>query len=233
MDLPQSGIDTELWLCQLQYFSSVFARKWFPEEKSQLLLIDDADNKWPVTFIPTASHMVLGAGWAKFVRNNKLEKGDVVVFELKNPNTLTLVVHIFRVKDYTFLKVSDAGNTNSVSTPSRSETPTGTTMANTSVGIIKDESPTGITDFSGLKVPQTPMLPQYAAVAKYFANRGTPVVETRRKVGNGATGEAELQKSSEGMNRNGTASVVTFVNKYVCVCSLSFVPVSIYRLELT
>lgn len=60
----------------MQYFSSVFARKWFPEERAQLLLIDDADKKWAVTFIPTASHMVLGAGWAKFVRDNKLEKGS-------------------------------------------------------------------------------------------------------------------------------------------------------------
>ena len=185
----------------------MFARKWFPEERAQLLLIDEADNKWAVTFIPTASHMVLGAGWAKFVRDNKLEKGDVVVFELKNPNTLTLIVHIFRVKDYTFVRVANLGkikhpDSSTVSTPSKKENFTGSARVKHRTVSRKDSQSPGTGDQIMPKT-QSPMAPQYAAVAKYFANRVSPSVHGSQKACDGESLEVQGLKGNDAYIKGG------------------------------
>jgi hypothetical protein len=185
----------------------VFARKWFPEERAQLLLIDEADNKWAVTFIPTASHMVIGAGWAKFVRDNKLEKGDVVVFELKNPNTLTLIVHIFRVKDYTFVRVANLGkikhpDSSTVSTPSKKENFTGSARVKHRTESRKDSQSPGTGDKIMPKT-QFPMAPQYAAVAKYFANRVSPSVHGSQKACDGESQEVQGLKGNDAYIKGG------------------------------
>ncbi|KAG0625023.1 hypothetical protein M758_2G021900 [Ceratodon purpureus] len=187
------------------YFSSVFARKWFPEERAQLLLIDEADNKWAVTFIPTASHMVLGAGWAKFVRDNKLEKGDVVVFELKNPSTLTLIVHIFRVKDYTFVRVANLSKvkhpeSSTVSTPPKREIFTGNARVKYAAESRKDNESPSTSDKIKPK-SQSPMAPQYAAVAKYFASRASPSIHGSQKACDGVAQEGQGLKANDAYNK--------------------------------
>ena len=174
-----------------------------------MLLIDEADNKWAVTFIPTASHMVLGAGWAKFVRDNKLEKGDVVVFELKDPNTLTLIVHIFRVKDYTFVRIANLGKTkhpdsSAVSTPPKRENLTGNARVKHTVESRKDnQSP--VTSDRVKPKSHSPMAPQYAAVAKYFANRVSPSVQGGQKACDGVAPEVQALalKANDSYNKGG------------------------------
>ena len=183
-----------------------------------MLLIDEADNKWAVTFIPTASHMVLGAGWAKFVRDNKLEKGDVVVFELKNPNTLTLIVHIFRVKDYTFVRVANLGkskhpDSSTVSTPPKRENFTSNARVKHTFESRKDSQSPGTSDKDKPK-SQSLMAPQYAAVAKYFANRVSPSVHGSQKVCDGVSREAQGPKADDAFNKGGNLYLIS--RKFLC-----------------
>lgn len=177
-----------------------------------MLLIDEADNKWAVTFIPTASHMVLGAGWAKFVRDNKLEKGDVVVFELKDPSTLLLIVHIFRVKDYTFVRVSNLvkakhPDSSTVSTPPKTEKFTSDARVRQKAESRKDnQSPRSIDRVESKS--QSPMAPQYAAVAKYFANRVSPSAYGSQKACDGVRREIQGQVANEASSQGGNLNLI-------------------------
>lgn len=170
--------------------------------------MDEVGNKWPITFIPSSSsHMVLGAGWSKFVRDNNLEKGDVVVFELKNPNNITLLVHVFRVKDYARVKKSDEGRSNmsnvrDIPTPAKDEALPGHQMENHRAGCIETEKSRGPSDINESKSPPPVILPQYAAVAQYFSSRRSAMKEITQRSINIETREGEkttAANNSKGM----------------------------------
>lgn len=173
-----------------QYISTKFARRWLPAVKTQLLLIDELDRKWPVIFIPKSYHVVLSAGWAKFVRDNSLESGDVVLMELKEPDSLSLVVHIFRDESRTVKRTSSVPVSDAVDNgPQSSLLPAGNCMDTSSVGRINSDQTTDTT-----KSPQTPVLPQYAAVASYFTSRGSPMVDSNQNTGTANTSAVESRQ---------------------------------------
>jgi hypothetical protein len=82
------------------YFPKDFAKKWFPKQKAEIQLVDADDNRWSVTSKPYMSHTTLAGGWKRFAIEQGLEEGDVLVFELKNPNEIALQVHFFRKSSY-------------------------------------------------------------------------------------------------------------------------------------
>jgi len=145
--------------------------------KTQLLLIDELDRKWPVIFIPKSYHVVLSAGWAKFVRDNSLESGDVVLMELKEPKSLSLVVHIFREERRTVEKTSSVPVSNTVDNgPQSSPLSTGNNMDNLSAGRINGDQTTSTSKMDTTESPQNPLVPQYGAVA----TANTCAVESRK-----------------------------------------------------
>lgn len=131
----------------------------------------------------------------------------MVVFELKDPNTLTLIVHIFRVKDYTFVRVANLGkakqpDSSTVSTPSKMESFTCDPRMRLTAENRKNDQPPGQNDRVEPKL-LSPMAPQYAAVAKYFANRGSPSAYEKA-----FDQEAQRQKTTEAYGKRGTSSCV-------------------------
>ncbi len=62
--------------------------------------MDADDNRWSVTSKPYMNHTTLAGGWKRFTIEQGLEEGDVLVFELKNPNEIALQVHFFRKSSY-------------------------------------------------------------------------------------------------------------------------------------
>lgn len=188
----------------MQYISTKFARRWLPPVKTQLLLIDELDRKWPVIFIPKSYHVVLSAGWAKFVRDNSLESGDVVLMELKEPNSLSLVIHIFREESRTVENMSSVPVSNTVDTgPQSSPLSTGHHMANLSGGRMNGDQTTGTSKVDTTKSPQIPVLPQYAAVANYFASRGSPILDSNPKAGTANSCAVESRKPCEAEKETG------------------------------
>lgn len=172
--------------------------------KTQLLLIDELDRKWPVIFIPKSYHVVLSAGWAKFVRDNSLESGDVVLMELKEPNSLSLVIHIFREENRTGQKASTIPVSNTVDNgPPSSLLSTGNYMDDLSVGRTNGDQTIGRSEVDTTKSSPSPLLPQYAAVAKYFASRGSPIFDSNQNAGTANTCAVDPKKSNEAEKATG------------------------------
>lgn len=173
------------------YISTKFARKWLPAVKTQLLLVDEHDRKWPVIFIPKSYHVVLSAGWAKFVRDNSLESGDVVLMELMGPNSLSLVIHIFREGNRT---VENPVSNTVDNAPQPSPLSTGQQMENP-----RDERMNGdhITGTSRVDTAN-PIPPQYSAAANYFSSRISPGSNSNHKDVAANSSAAEAEKATEG-----------------------------------
>jgi hypothetical protein len=138
-------------------------------------------------------------------------KGDVVVFELKDPNTLTLIVHIFRVKDYTFVRVANLGkakhpDSSTVSTAPNMENFTSESRVRHTAESRKDNKSPGSNDRVEPKLP-SPMAPQYAAVARYFANQGSPSVYGSQKACDEAAQEVQGQKANQAYDKGGNSSL--------------------------
>jgi len=86
----------------LQPIASKFARKYIPEEVKQIHMGNSEGTLWKVQVsyfkIQSRSYANLSTGWAKFVRDNKLMRGDTCIFELEENKDLHMKVHIFRTR---------------------------------------------------------------------------------------------------------------------------------------
>uniref|UniRef100_A0A2N9EQV8 TF-B3 domain-containing protein n=1 Tax=Fagus sylvatica TaxID=28930 RepID=A0A2N9EQV8_FAGSY len=83
------------------YVPAGFALKYLPSESIKL---QNSDGKqWPARCFyreGSGAGRSIGKGWATFSKENDLEEGDVVVFELIDRNTLVLEVSIFRMVEF-------------------------------------------------------------------------------------------------------------------------------------
>lgn len=89
----------------MQHMPSSFAEKYLGGVSGFITLQVSDGEKWPVKCMWRDGSAKLSKGWPEFVRDNKLEEGDVCVFELVKVEDIVLRVTIFRV-------VEDAGPVN-------------------------------------------------------------------------------------------------------------------------
>lgn len=87
------------------HMPSSFAEKYLGGVSGFITLQVSDGEKWPVKCMWRDGSAKLSKGWPEFVRDNKLEEGDVCVFELIKVEDIVLRVTIFRV-------VEDAGPVN-------------------------------------------------------------------------------------------------------------------------
>ncbi|KAH7864974.1 hypothetical protein Vadar_000606 [Vaccinium darrowii] len=87
------------------HMPSSFAEKYLGGVSGFITLQVSDGEKWPVKCMWRDGSAKLSKGWPEFVRDNKLEEGDVCVFELVKVEDIVLRVTIFRV-------VEDAGPVN-------------------------------------------------------------------------------------------------------------------------
>jgi len=87
---------TFLKLCY-QSFYSKYARQYLPSE-NQILRLQQHGKVWKVLFRITKRNSIgLAHGWKEFVGDNKLQIGDICLFELlKNQKMPTMNIHIIR-----------------------------------------------------------------------------------------------------------------------------------------
>jgi len=90
------------------HMPSSFAEKYLGGVSGFITLQVSDGEKWPVKCMWRDGSAKLSKGWPEFVRDNKLEEGDVCVFELVKVEDIVLRVTIFRV-------VEDAGPVNQLS----------------------------------------------------------------------------------------------------------------------
>ncbi|CAL4934779.1 unnamed protein product [Urochloa decumbens] len=78
-------------------FSRKYAHQYLPSE-SQILKLQQHGKVWQVLFCITKRNLIrVSRGWKAFVSDNKLQIGDICLFELlKNKKMLTMNVHIIR-----------------------------------------------------------------------------------------------------------------------------------------
>ncbi|KAJ4843263.1 hypothetical protein Tsubulata_009866 [Turnera subulata] len=80
---------------------STFANKFLTETRDHVILSVSGVGSWNAMYkrqyYKTCDQVKLIAGWAAFVRANKLKIGDSCVFELVNNVDITFRVHIFRI----------------------------------------------------------------------------------------------------------------------------------------
>ena len=80
-----------------QHMPSNFAEKFF-RGVSRFITLQVSDGKqWSVRCTRCEGKVKLSRGWTEFVGDNKLEEGDVCVFEIINMEDVVLKVSIFRV----------------------------------------------------------------------------------------------------------------------------------------
>ncbi|KAG4991287.1 hypothetical protein JHK87_024744 [Glycine soja] len=82
-----------------QHVPMDFVRKHLVNVKQKLMMIHFRKKLWPVRFVVRESSTVSGnlsTGWAWFVRENELQRGDVCIFELFNREDATFDAHVFR-----------------------------------------------------------------------------------------------------------------------------------------
>ncbi|TKY69300.1 B3 domain-containing transcription factor VRN1 [Spatholobus suberectus] len=77
---------------------SNFVSKYFVNMNRDVMMIQFRKKLWPVTFLfnECDNSGTLSAGWSSFARENKLQPGDVCIFELVNREDATLDLHVFR-----------------------------------------------------------------------------------------------------------------------------------------
>ncbi|XP_061374995.1 B3 domain-containing protein Os01g0723500-like [Gastrolobium bilobum] len=84
--------------CCILPIATKFARKYIPEVIEEIILQNLEGKYWRVTVAfngtPSQRYTQFTKGWAKFVRDNKLKKGDICIFELERINHMR--VHFFR-----------------------------------------------------------------------------------------------------------------------------------------
>lgn len=80
----------------LQRIHNSFSEKYLCHKK--IVTLQFNKNLWHVRLAscPSEPSTKLSTGWSKFVEENKLEAGDVCVFELVNKEDLVFDAHIFR-----------------------------------------------------------------------------------------------------------------------------------------
>jgi hypothetical protein len=86
-------------LC-IQYIQLQYAYDHLPQNEQMVRLRRPEGNQtWNTKLRITDGGKMyqLGRGWSKFTRDNKLQRGDMCLFELlKNEEKLTMNVHIIR-----------------------------------------------------------------------------------------------------------------------------------------
>ena len=82
----------------MQHIATQFACKYIPEVVKQIILWNSEGKFWEVEVTclryQNKRYTRFTTGWGKFVRDNKLMKGDTCIFELEDENHMS--VHIFR-----------------------------------------------------------------------------------------------------------------------------------------
>ncbi|XP_041002014.1 B3 domain-containing transcription factor VRN1-like isoform X1 [Juglans microcarpa x Juglans regia] len=73
-----------------------FLKSRYMKERRQIVMLQVGDESWPVTVLSTSSRVTMSGGWSTFARDNKLQAGDVCVFELIKSDDDILKVSIFR-----------------------------------------------------------------------------------------------------------------------------------------
>lgn len=82
----------------MQPIATEFARKHIPETVKQIVLWNTEGKFWEVVVTwfgcQNKRYTRFTTGWGRFVRDNRLMRGDTCIFELEDQNHLS--VHIFR-----------------------------------------------------------------------------------------------------------------------------------------
>ncbi|KAH1224647.1 putative B3 domain-containing protein [Glycine max] len=83
------------------HIATQFACKYIPEVVKQIILWNSEGKFWEVEVTclryQNKRYTRFTTGWGKFVRDNKLMKGDTCIFELEDENHMS--VHIFRTRN--------------------------------------------------------------------------------------------------------------------------------------
>ncbi|GFY89642.1 hypothetical protein Acr_06g0015820 [Actinidia rufa] len=80
----------------MQPISNPFSEAHFRPFKTHIVLRDLKGKGWVVTVVPVAGRHSFSGGWRSFAVDNRLEEGDVCIFELVKRNEMQ--VHVFRVR---------------------------------------------------------------------------------------------------------------------------------------
>ncbi|KAL2328894.1 hypothetical protein Fmac_022321 [Flemingia macrophylla] len=79
------------------HIATEFARMYIPEAVKSIILWNSEGKFWEVTVNSQSQRYTqLTTGWGRFVRDNKLMRGDTCIFELEERNEVS--VHIFRTR---------------------------------------------------------------------------------------------------------------------------------------
>ncbi|XP_020217079.1 B3 domain-containing protein Os11g0197600 isoform X2 [Cajanus cajan] len=79
------------------HIATEFARMYIPEAVTEIILWNPEGKFWEVTVNSQSKRYTqLTTGWGRFVRDNKLMRGDTCIFELEEGNEVS--VHIFRTR---------------------------------------------------------------------------------------------------------------------------------------
>ncbi|RDX70698.1 B3 domain-containing protein, partial [Mucuna pruriens] len=82
------------------HIATEFARKHIPEAVKEIVLWNSEGKFWEVTVncfeLQSKRYTQFTNGWGRFVRDNKLMRGDTCIFELEDGNHVS--VHIFRTR---------------------------------------------------------------------------------------------------------------------------------------
>ncbi|XP_019238608.1 PREDICTED: B3 domain-containing transcription factor VRN1-like [Nicotiana attenuata] len=89
------------------YVRLTFARKYFGENCSNLVLRVPGRGSWPVKCSLGQVQAKIKGGWREFVLDNKLKLGDACVFEVIEGNPLFIDVTIFRAAGSTPMRETD------------------------------------------------------------------------------------------------------------------------------
>ncbi|RVW70810.1 B3 domain-containing transcription factor VRN1 [Vitis vinifera] len=73
-----------------------FVKRHFKRDNNNTILSVSDGRTWSVKYIKRKNNVQFSSGWAKFVRDNSLEVGDVCAFELVKCTGTSLKVEIFR-----------------------------------------------------------------------------------------------------------------------------------------
>lgn len=80
----------------LQYIPTSFSKEHIHfNETVEVVLRNQKGESWAVTLIPNRGRHCLSGGWAHFMDDNKLELGDLCIFELVGRKEMK--VHGFRI----------------------------------------------------------------------------------------------------------------------------------------
>ncbi|KAJ7520658.1 hypothetical protein O6H91_19G016300 [Diphasiastrum complanatum] len=71
-----------------------FAKKWLPEDDTDVFLVNSAGNKWKVRWISRLA--AFSAGWRRFSLDHGLQQNDVCLLELTSRTPFFFMVHMFR-----------------------------------------------------------------------------------------------------------------------------------------